>query len=101
MGGGSRISTRMTMHRAVKIFLCVWLFGVASIGVPLAIAAINGTLQPNQSSWMGIVIPCGMMCFGLALPHLGFWPEVKKAEKFMIETWGAETELPPDPNRAI
>ncbi len=98
---GSRITLRMGMHKAVIIFLSFWIGAVALLAVPLCIGAIMGTLQPPQSGFWGIVVPCGMLCFGIALPHACFWGEAKKAEKFLIETFRAEVELPPDPNRAL
>lgn len=76
--GGSRVTVTLSMHKSVKIFMCIWLWGVGAIGIPLAIAALTHKLQPPQNDWMGAVIPLGMMIFGLCLPHFGFWGKRKK-----------------------
>jgi hypothetical protein len=72
-GGGSVISGKIAMDPAVWVFLGVWLGLPTLFGGMLSIFAvasmISGHRQPNQ--WLGVIIPVGMIAFGLALVPIG------------------------------
>ncbi|HYD19277.1 MAG TPA: hypothetical protein VEF76_12445 [Patescibacteria group bacterium] len=100
-GAGSRVTVVMSLQRRVKIFLTVWLAGIATLVVPLSCAALDGTLVPQEHSWAGGFIPLGLLALGLSFPHLGFWHEARKAENFLKDVLQAEKEQPPDKSRAV
>ncbi len=92
-GAGSRIDLRMAMHKAVLVFMSFWLaFTSFMLGV-FIYAAHNHTLvtkPPGTAPEIGVLIPFGMLLFGLALPYVCFIPEANKAEKFLIDTLQAQ-----------
>ena len=94
-GGGSRITARMAMHKAVVIFTTFWLAFVTLACGGVVYSVIKQAQAPQPEA--ALLIPFGMLLFGLSLPYLAFTPEANKAEKFLLET--LEAQKAPDGQR--
>lgn len=77
---GSRVSGTMSIHPAVLVFMAVWItfVGAATVGLVRQSFA-SGDLSP------ALLVPFGMLAFGLALPLIGFIPEARRATRILTE----------------
>ncbi|MCT7970878.1 hypothetical protein [Laspinema olomoucense] len=75
---GSKIEIQMKLHRAVLIFMCVWL-GIVGQAALMFLAVLFEEFHPL------FLMPVGMFIFGLVLPLIGFIPEAKKSKQFLME----------------
>jgi len=79
-GAGSQVEITMTMHGFVIGFMLFWLVSVLQISIVFLGAMISeGKLKPEG------LVPLGMFAFGCFLPLIGFVPEAKGSQKFLIE----------------
>jgi len=93
--GGSRVALVLALEPLVAIFMGVWLGGVTLLGVPITIAALQGSLVPGGGSAMLALIPLGMLTFGLVLPRVAFGYEARQALAFLKQTLSAQELEPP------
>jgi len=78
---GSRIAVTMRLHRFVAVFMLFWLSGVSVGVVTFLIAAMRGKMEPTPA----LLVPLGMLLFGIALTSGSFWWEAKKTNLALIE----------------
>jgi hypothetical protein len=77
---GTTIRIKMELHPLVMAFMCFWFSGV---GLGLAVATTALVSGRTQLSPM-LLIPLGMLAFGLALVLGGFWSEAKKQKPLLL-----------------
>ena len=77
---GSLITVKMRLQRFVAAFILLWLGGVSVAVVTLSIAAMMGRIK----SLPGLLIPPGMLLFGIAMTSGCFWWEAKKSKPFLV-----------------
>jgi hypothetical protein len=98
--GGTLISGTFAMHPMVRTFMFVWFGFVAVIGGALTLATVRGTLSSsdgNSHSPMGVIIPVGMLCIGLALIRFGRYlarNEARFISDFLIQTLHGREQEP-------
>jgi len=71
-GRGARIVARTGMHPFAAVFMTLWLSVIAlasAIGVTGLVLAEPGQTAP----WFVILVPVGMLAFGIALVGIGRW----------------------------
>jgi len=78
---GSRIAVTLRLHRFVGIFMLSWLGGV-SIGI---FAFLGAALKGNMAPLPALLVPSGMLLFGIGLTSGGFWWEARKTKPVIIE----------------
>lgn len=78
---GSRIAVTMRLHRFVAAFMLFWLGGVSLALVSFFIATMRGKMAPLPA----LLIPLGMLLFGILLTSCSFWWEAKRTKPFLIE----------------
>ncbi len=71
----------MRLHRFVAAFMLFWLGGVSVGVVTFLIAAIRGKMEPIPA----LLIPMGMLLFGIVLTSGSFWWEAKKTKPALVE----------------
>jgi len=74
---GTQIIISMRLHLLVMFFMFVWFSGV-SIGCITVLAKVDEFSLP-------MLIPFGMLIFGVALVSGGFWFEASKQKRRLIE----------------
>lgn len=74
---GARVTISMRLHLAVICFMFIWFSGV-SIGCIAVLAHLDRFSMP-------MLIPFGMLIFGVALVSGGFWFEASKQKVRLIE----------------
>ena len=81
-GGGSRVNIEMKMHPLVTLFMAFWLINVGGFALIGGAVMVGASLREGFSAEMllGIIIPVGMVGFGLIMPQFGFGLEVDDAE---------------------
>lgn len=81
---GTLVRMRLSLHSFTLVFSLLWVGVVALIGVPAAIAAINGDVP-----WfLGFVGPAGvLLMWGFA--SLCFWRAVRQTQKRMARLFGS------------
>lgn len=86
LGEGTDIVLAFRLHRAVLIFMCIWLgiVGLVALGSLFALVFVLNSFNG------ALLIPLGMFLFGLMLAPLGFEGEQKRAEKELISLFKAE-----------
>jgi len=88
---GSRIAVTMRLHRFVAVFMALWLGGVTVFAVTFAIATLRGKMEPIPA----LLVPLGMLLFGIALTSGSFWLEANKTRPAIIELLkGKERQSP-------
>ena len=86
---GSHIAITMRLHRFVAAFMLFWLGGVSVGLVTFSLAAMRGKMKPLP----GLLIPLGMLLFGIVMTSGSFWWEAKKTKPFLVEILkGAERQ---------
>ncbi len=95
-GDHTEIACLAGPRRFVIAFMAIWILGVASIGSLIALSSTNGLLQGEEgfvSGLLGILIPVGLLVFGVGL----FWGgrvlargEEERLLQFLDETIEAE-----------
>ena len=78
---GSSIAVTMRLHWFVALFMLFWLGGVSTGVVTFLIAVMRGKMEPFPT----LLIPLGMLVFGIAMTSGCFWWEVKKTKPALIE----------------
>lgn len=92
---GTFIHLVMRLHVTTAIFLAVW-FGFVLLGsMSVAAGLISGKLPFHPA----LLIPFGMLGFGMALVSWGFWFEALKQKPMLLELFQA-TEVANDGRRA-
>jgi len=87
----------MRLHRFVAAFMLFW-FGGVSVGlVSFSVAALRGQMVPLQA----LLIPLGMLLFGILLTTCSFWWEAKKAKPFLIELFKGIEQQPAINSRGV
>jgi len=79
---GTRLEGHFDMNRWVKIFMRIWIIFAIMFTLPVVFAMLSRTIQGN--AWAGILIPIGLVAFGIFLPKFGRWMG-KGEEKLMTE----------------
>ncbi len=74
---GSRVTIAMRLHFAVMCFMFIW-FSAVSVGCIAVLAHLDRFSMP-------MLIPFGMLIFGVALVSGGFWFEASKQKVMLIE----------------
>ena len=73
--GGSRIEACFDMSPWVKMFMRIWMIGVAVIGAPIfvlsALDLITGSHYISGDRYVGLIVPPAMITWGLLLPRIG------------------------------
>jgi hypothetical protein len=67
---GVRIEGHFDVDRWMKLFMWFWLAFVVLSGLPVFIATMS---QPIRGGWIGLVVPLGLILFGVFLPKFGRW----------------------------
>lgn len=78
---GIKVAIRMELHPLVALFMLVW-FGGIGLGL---LAAIVRLLNGHTLPYPMLLIPSAMLVVGWAITLCGFWFEVKKQKKMLIE----------------
>lgn len=76
VGGNTTIRLTMTLHVFAAAFMVFWLGSVA-MAVPWQM------LGQFESIDTRVLIPLGMVLFGIVLTITGFYPEARKAERIL------------------
>lgn len=79
-GAGSVVKIKMNLHPLVIAFMAVWFGGVIIASVAVIIAFITHSSRANP----GMLVPLGMLIFGIALVSGGFWFEAPKQQEKLI-----------------
>ena len=74
---GTRVTISMRLHFAVMCFMFIWFSGV-SVGCIAVLTHLDRFSMP-------MLIPFGMLVFGVALVSGGFWFEASKQKAMLIE----------------
>ena len=73
--GGSRIEAHFDVSRWVKMFMRIWLVGVALLGGPIfvlsALDLLTGSHHITGDSLIGLIVPPAMILWGFLLPRIG------------------------------
>ena len=73
---GTRVETYWGIQRWSRIFMRIWLAFVSLIGLPIFLASLRQLITGKQSVqgdlYVGLLVPPGMLLFGMLLPKLGF-----------------------------
>ena len=85
LGEGSFIRLIMRPHMAVSIFMSIWFSGVF-IGVG---AVTFGFFSGKTPAHPMLLIPFGMLLFGVALVSGGFWFEASKQKSMLLDLFKA------------
>ena len=85
--GGSLIRIHMRLMVIIGLFSAFWLGAVALVAVGFLIKA---SWQRIEAAPM-ILMPIGMLAFGLALTNGGFWFEANKQKRMLIDIFGGGT----------
>jgi hypothetical protein len=89
---GSRIAVTMRLHKFIAVFMAFWLSGASALFVGFVMAAMRGKIEPLPD----LLIPLGLLIFGITLPSCSFWWEAKRSKPFLLETFqGAERQPTP------
>jgi len=91
LGEGSLIRLVMRPHMAVSIFMSIWFSGVIFGACAVIFGLISGKTPPHPM----LLIPFGMLLFGVALVSGGFWFEASKQMPMLLDLFKA-TEIPND-----
>jgi hypothetical protein len=78
---GSLIAVTMRLHRFVAAFMLFWLGGVSVGLVSFSLAVMRGKMEPLPN----ILLPLGMLLFGILLTSCSFWWEAKRTKPFLID----------------
>jgi hypothetical protein len=74
-GRGSCIEGYWGMPRWTRLFMRVWLMGVAVLGTPILLVTLYELITrrpvPLEELYLGLLVPLGMFLFGLLLPRFG------------------------------
>jgi hypothetical protein len=74
-GQGTRIHGHFDSSYWSRLFMKCWLAFVALLSIPLMgptlLQLIKNRAQISGDSWMSIVVPCGLLAWGIILPRLG------------------------------
>jgi hypothetical protein len=73
---GIRVSITMKLNKYVVLFMAIWLSMVALFEIAAATSIIVG----GKRDLPLVLIPFGLLIFGLLLPSVGFWFEAKAQE---------------------
>jgi len=98
-GGGSRIEGYFGLARRVRLFMRIWLTGAAVIGAPIFVLSLldaaNGSHYMSGDPSIGLVVPPGLIAFGMLLPKVGRLlgrPEERAILELIQNTLGARPE---------
>jgi hypothetical protein len=105
-GPASRIHVVLRLYREVRIFMAVWLGGVAlgilaTLGAALHLFGRPFVHNGREPGFLPVFIACGLFCAGFGLMHGAFHGEAKKARAFLVKIFKAEVEAVPGDRRAI
>jgi hypothetical protein len=74
-GKGSPIEGYWDMAKWTRTFMRVWIILAVVIGTPIFFTslkcAVTATCGDRSNDWVGLLVPPGMVLFGLLLPRLG------------------------------
>ena len=88
-GSGTVISGKFAMHPFVQAFMFIW-FGGVGVGMVGMLASLKGHFDG------GLLIPPGMLIFGLALVFYGREDEKSFLVEFVKQTLNANEQVPPN-----
>lgn len=86
---GSRISVTMRLHWLVAIFMLFWFGGVSTGLVTFLVAEVSGKTEPLPM----LLVPLGMLLFGIVLTYGCFWWEAKKTKPMIIKMFNGVEHL--------
>jgi hypothetical protein len=78
---GSHIAVTLRLHRFVALFMLFWLGGVSTGLVTFVTEVMRGKTGPLPL----LLVPSGMLLFGIAMTSGCFWWEAKKTKPALIE----------------
>jgi hypothetical protein len=90
---GSRIEGYFDVDRWVKIFMWVWLTFVIISSIPAFLMSVSHPIRGGD--WIGIIVPMGLILFGIFLPQFGRWIG-RGQEIFLKEFLGTTLAATPD-----
>ena len=98
-GDGTRITCRFVLHPFVLAFLAIWFAFLALLGVPMVIASAAALLSSNppENTWIGVLVPCGMLVFGVALVG-GGWLMSSSDKRFLLNFVQKRVQAKTDPS---
>jgi len=74
-GRGSLIEAYWEMWRSVRIFMRIWLGFAVLMGAPIFLYSLNCAISrkcsDQEALWLGLIVPLGLVLWGLLLPRLG------------------------------
>jgi hypothetical protein len=99
--GGTRIEGYFDSPRFARYFMRFWLAGVVTIGLPICLMSlrdlVTGSHDISGDAWAGILVPCGLVLFGMLLPRFGRLlsrDEERYISQYIQETLAARLEEP-------
>jgi hypothetical protein len=103
--GGTRIEGYFDAPRWARYFMRIWLAFAVLVGTPIfvttVIDVVRGSHHMSGDQWVGLVVPPGLVLFGIALPTFGRLLG-KSNERFILEhvvkTLAARIEEPEAPS---
>jgi len=72
---GTRVSVTMYIHPIVALFMLVWFSGVVA-----GVTAFSNPMHPL------LIVPVGLLVFGIALVCVGFFPEAIKSRRLLEQS---------------
>ena len=88
---GTRLEGQFDMNRWVKIFMRIWIAFAVVFTIPIFFATLTQSTRGN--AWVGVIVPIGLVIFGIFLPKFGRWMgrgEEKFMREFLQTTLGAQ-----------
>jgi len=71
-GRGTRIVARTGMHPFAAVFMTLWL-SVIALASAIGVAGLAQAEPGETAPWFVILVPVGMLAFGIALVGIGRW----------------------------
>lgn len=85
---GTRVETYWGIQRWSRIFMRVWLAFVILMGLPIFVGSLRQLITGKQSVqgdlYVGLLVPAGMLLFGMLLPKIGFLLGFRE-KQFLVE----------------
>jgi hypothetical protein len=85
---GTTIEGYFDMPRFAKTFMRIWTAGVVLLGSPIfaltLVDLLKGSHHTEGSAAVGLLVPPGMVLFGLFMPKVGLWLS-RNEESFIVE----------------
>jgi hypothetical protein len=97
--GGTKIEGYFDAARWAKLFMRIWLAAAVVFGVPIFALTLfdvaTGSHYVSGDTWVGLLVPPGLVAFGILLPKLGRLlsrPEERAILEYLQNTLAARHE---------